>query len=211
MDKILLIEDRVNRQKKYLGEKLSDLNKYQNLVNICGGMEFDKVYNDFLCSRFEIINDFSCLLIHRSAFPVNTRNELIQFVKQRNLKVVFFSGGISDIELSQIGKSELLLIDVSKFYSKNLLVFLENNANNILELAFGKDWQISILADTLEKLILYCKSFKACPMIKIERDLNLNNWVRNQYFNLNSHSNVIELSILENLKEKISADLKRLI
>lgn len=211
MDKILLIEDRVNRQKKYLGEKLSDLKIYQSLKNICGGQEFDNVYNDFLSSKFDVVNDFSCLLIHRSAFPVNTRNELIQFVKQRNLKVVFFSGGISDIELSQIGKSELLLIDVSIFYSKNLFVFLDNNANNLLELAFGKDWQISILADTIEKLILYCKSYKACPMIKIERDLNLNNWVKKQYFSLNSGSNVIDISILESLKEKISADLKRLI
>ena len=53
---------------------------------------------------------------------------------------MFFSGGISGCEISKIGKAELMMINVTQFYSENMFVFLKNNANNLLELAFGNNW-----------------------------------------------------------------------
>jgi hypothetical protein len=211
MIRTLLIEDRVNRQKKYLAERLSELNKLSNLKNISGGDEFEEIYFRFQKSDFSVLDEFSTILIHRSAFSVNTRNELIDYLRQKEKKVVFFSGGISSCEVTKIGKTELLLINVDQFYSENLFYFLENGANNLLELAFGKNWQLSTLVDTYEKLSLYLKSYQDRPLIKIENDLKLNIWIKGEYFNNQLNNSIISKSVIEDILIKISADLKKIL
>jgi hypothetical protein len=211
MIRTLLIEDRVNRQKKYLAERLSELNKLLNLKNISGGDEFEEIYFRFQKSDFSALDEFSSILIHRSAFSVNTRNELIDYLRQKEKKVVFFSGGISSCEVTKIGKTELLLINVDQFYSENLFYFLENGANNLLELAFGKNWQLSTLVDTYEKLSFYLKSYQDRPLIKIENDLKLNIWIKGEYFNNQLNNSIISKSVIEDILNKISADLKKIL
>jgi hypothetical protein len=211
MNKTILIDDRVNRQKKHLAERLDELNQFPFLKNISGGEGFEEIHRHFIESDFSYLDKFNPILIHRSAFSVNTRNELIDYLKSKEKKVVFFSGGISGCEISKIGKAELMMINVTQFYSENIFVFLKNNANNLLELAFGNNWQLSIQIDTYEKLILYKKSFKDCPVIKIENDLGLNKWIIEKYFNTKLNSSILHLSNLEEILEELKTDIKQLL
>lgn len=100
---------------------------------------------------------------------------------------------------------------VNQFYSENLLLFLKNDAKNLLELAFGDNWQISNLVDAYDKLTLYSKSFTKKPWPSMRFDLKLNNWIREGYFSELSHRDFINKSDLERSIKKMNSDLKKLI
>jgi hypothetical protein len=211
MNKTVLIDDRAMRQKKHLDEKQNEFNKFLNLKNICGGEEFEHVSIKFQKSDFSFLDDFSTILIHRSAFPVNTRNAILDHVRKSEKKVVFFSGGISQCEISMIGKAELLMINVSQFYGENIFIFFKGGANNLRELAFGKNWQLSTLIDTCEKLALYIKSYQDRPLIKIENDINLNNWIKSEYFEKKISNPIIMKSDIESILVEMKTDIKKLL
>lgn len=211
MIKILLIEDRIHRQKNIFGKNLVELNKFSILKNISGGNDFVDIQKKLINKEYSALEEYSTIMLHRSAFETNTRNGLIDFLKKTNKKIVFFSGGISGCQISKIGSLEFLLINVNHFYSENLLLFLKNDAQNLLELAFGDNWQISNLVDAYDKLTLYSKSFTKKPWPSIEVDLKLNNWIREGYFSELSHRDFINKSDLEEVSKKMNSDLKKLI
>lgn len=211
MIKVLLIEDRIHRQKNIFGKNLVELNKFSILKNISGGNDFADIQKKIINKEYSALEEYSTIMLHRSAFETNTRNGLIDFLKKTNKKIVFFSGGISGCQISKIGSLEFLLINVNQFYSENLLLFLKNDAKNLLELAFGDNWQISNLVDAYDKLTLYSKSFTKKPWPSIEVDLKLNNWIREGYFSELSHRDFINKSDLEEVSKKMNSDLKKLI
>jgi hypothetical protein len=120
--KALLIEDRVHRQNKLLGKNLNELIK-PFLKNISGGQEFANIQKNLTSKEFSVLDEFSVIMLHRSAFDTYTRNGLIEYLRKADKKIVFFSGGISGCQISKIGNLELLLINVNQFYSENLIYF----------------------------------------------------------------------------------------
>ena len=210
MMKAILIEDRVYRQKKLLGQNLNELIK-PFLTNISGGQDFADIQKSLINKEFSVLDEFSVIMLHRSAFDTNTRNGLIDYLRKVDKKIVFFSGGISGCQISKIGNLEFLLINVNQFYSENLMLFIKNEAQNLQELAFGNNWRISNLVDVYDKLILYTKSFIKKPWLTIEIDLKLNSWIKDHYFSGLHQRDLINKSELEEVLNKMNSDLKKLI
>ena len=208
--KAILIEDRVHRQKKLLGQNLNELIK-PFLTNISGGQDFADIQKSLINKEFSVLDEFSVIMLHRSAFDTNTRNGLIDYLRKVDKKIVFFSGGISGCQISKIGNLEFLLINVNQFYSENLMLFIKNEAQNLQELAFGNNWRISNLVDVYDKLILYTKSFIKKPWLTIEIDLKLNSWIKDHYFSGLHQRDLINKSELEEVLNKMNSDLKKLI
>ena len=210
--KALLIEDRINRQQNQLGEKLDELINFSFLNNISGGQNFADIQRKLNNKQYSILDEYAVIMLHRSAFDTNTRNGLIEYLKKTDKKIVFFSGGISGCQINKIGSLEFLLINVNQFYSDNLFLFLKNNAQNVLELAFGNKWQISILMDAYDKIVLYSKSFNnRQPYIRVEEDLKLNTWVKQNYFIELQQKDLIEKTDLLKVLEKIKKELEKIL
>lgn len=210
--KALLIEDRIQRQQNQLGEKLVDLVNISFLNNISGGQNFSDIQDKLNNKEYSVLDEYDVIMLHRSAFDTNTRNGLIEYLKKTDKKVVFFSGGISGCQTNKIANLEFLLINVNQFYSENLFLFLNNNAQNLLELAFGNKWQISILMDAYDKLVLYSKSFNTRqPYSRIEEDLKLNAWVKQNYFIELQQKDLIEKPDLLKVLEKIKKELEKIL
>ena len=146
-------------------------------------------------------------MLHRSAFETNTRNGLIEYLKKSNKKIVFFSGGIAGCQFSKIDSLDFLLINVNQFYSDNLILFLNNNGDNLMELAFGNQWETSILIDAFEKLVIYAKSYERKPFAKIDTEIIFNSWIVQKFFKEYQQNDIIEKSELYDIVEKIKKEL----
>ena len=209
--KAILIEDRVNRQKNLLGRKLNELTQFTFLKNIPGGKNFEELNQKLNDKEYTVLDEFSLIMLHRSAFETNTRNGIIEHLKKSNKKVVFFSGGITSCQINKIDSLDFLLINVNLFYSENLFYFLKNNGDNLLELAFGREWQTSILIDTYEKLVIYFKSFERKPFAKIDSEILFNSWIIQNFFKDYAQNEIIEKSELETILEKIKKELDNIL
>lgn len=209
--KAILIEDRVNRQKNILGRKLDELKQFTFLKNISGGKDFEELNQKLNNKEYTVLDEYSLIMLHRSAFETNTRNGIIEHLKKSNKKVIFFSGGITSCQFNKIDSLDFLLINVNQFYSENLFCFLNNNGDNLLALAFGNQWQTSILIDAYEKIVIYAKSFERKPFAKIDSEIIFNNWIIQQFFKDYAQNDIIEKSELESILEKIKKELDNIL
>lgn len=165
--KILLIEDRADRQRKFA--KI-DFSKYPMVDNKIGDAykAIEKAFNE---ERFEL-NDYDVIISHRSAFGENNSkvlSKLNAFCKENKKKLILFSGGIS-VSFYTTTPFEFLSINSKELYGDNLELFLEdakkNNDTNLLLLAYGKNWELNILLNTLEKINMF--------LVKYEKSITYN-------------------------------------
>lgn len=159
MKKIMLIDDRTERQIKFYEETGVNLDEYSDVLDNFTADSYEELLKDFKSNDFSIIEKYEVIITHRSAF--GDLNGLVisnfkELCKQKNKSIVFFSGGISSISIKNSPFVHLLL-NSKKFYSNNLKLFLElskNNKPNLLVLAFGENWKINLLLNSLEKINL---------------------------------------------------------
>lgn len=208
MENVILIEDRIYRQRNMLGAKLPELEKFHLLKNISGGEPFSDLKNQLEQKNYSIFNNYTTVLLHRSAFEAEVRNGLIDYLKDFPKKLVLYSGGITGSHISRLKNMELMLINVTEFYSDNLLLYLNNSANNLLMLAFGDKWKTSVLIDSIEKLTLYKKFFNNKPLVIVEEDLKLNNTIFENYFSPFSYNTTININDIEFVLNQMKTDLK---
>ncbi len=163
ISKILLIEDRTERQEKFTQDTGIDLKEYADADIIDNHVSLDKTQ----------LEKYSTIITHRSAFGGQEDN-VLDFLKhhcaETNTKLVFFSGGISSTYYSKT-KYEFLLLNSKSFYSQNLKLFLDDakdteNEVNILLLGYGKNWKINLLLNTLAKINLFISNNKSKPKVK---------------------------------------------
>jgi hypothetical protein len=211
MGNVLLIEDRTYRQRNLLGDRLIELNKYNFLKNISGGEEFTVLKDQMVERKYSVFDAYSTILLHRSAFDTDVRNGLIEYLKDYKKKVVLFSGGITGSQFNKIKNVEFMLINVTEFYSDNLLYFIKNGADNLLELAFGNSWEMSILIDSILKITIYAKSFESKPWDIIKYDLNLYNIIVEKYFSELSTKVIISKGEIGDVLTKMNLDLKSIL
>ncbi|WP_157487253.1 hypothetical protein, partial [Gelidibacter algens] len=77
MKRVILIEDRPNRQIDFIKEISRDLNEISILENICGFEKFN-FYKEILSSSIlDIFDPYPVIIIHRSALSANERLKLI--------------------------------------------------------------------------------------------------------------------------------------
>ena len=149
MKKILLIEDRVERQKKFTEDTGIDVKNYSDILDNQTTLDKDTLEN------------YSTIITHRSAYG-NVDEDILGYLKEycsnTKTKLVFFSGGISSTYYSNI-KYEFLLLNSKSFYSKNLKLFLDDftttNKANLLLLAYGINWKINVMLNVLSKINLF--------------------------------------------------------
>ncbi len=163
MHKILLIEDRVERQELFSKET---------------GFNFDQ-YAEVLDNRVSLdgvkLEHYSTIICHRSAFGDSNGNvldNLKDHCKKTQTQLVFFSGGISSTFYSH-NDYEFLLLNSKAFYGANLKPYLDdvkvNHSSNLRLLAYGTHWKINIMLDTLSKVNMFISQNTSKERIKAQR------------------------------------------
>lgn len=120
---------------------------------------YEALLEKFRNNDFSTLDEYEVIMTHRSAYG-DLNGQVIDILKkkceQKKKPLVFFSGGISSISIKN-SPFEHLLLNSKKFYSDNLKLFLElskNDKPNLRVLAFGENWKINLLLNTLEKINL---------------------------------------------------------
>ncbi len=142
MKKVILLEDKIDRDS--LKQSNIDFTKYDNIEAVFGKDNCNKYLNNF-----NELDAFDTVIIHES-IQYEEKN-IIQQLKNycSNKSLVIFSGG------GDIGtfKNNMLEVTAKSLYG-NLPIFLEKypKDSHILMLAYGENWSLNILLNTLEKL-----------------------------------------------------------
>ncbi len=159
MKKIMLIDDRTERQTKFDEETSINLDKYSDVLDNFTADSYEELLEEFKKNDFSRLNKYEVIITHRSAFShlngkvIGTFKEICK-QKNKSKSLVFFSGGISSVSIKN-SPFEHLLLNSKKFYSNNLQLFLELSKEckpNLLVLAFGENWKINLLLNSLEKI-----------------------------------------------------------
>ncbi|SFV57826.1 hypothetical protein MNB_SV-9-708 [hydrothermal vent metagenome] len=156
MKKILLIEDRQQRQNLFIKRTEIELDSYDDILDNFIGEKYDKLYEDIKNNQFSF-SDYALIMVHKGAF--NLDNQYIHFqirdyCKENNTPLVLFSGGATNY----YNKEELELMEINSkdFYSNNLQFFLDNFRETkeieLLMLSYGNDWKLNIVLNSLEKV-----------------------------------------------------------
>jgi hypothetical protein len=206
INSILLIEDRPNRQRIFTQDLKIDLNDFPILKNICGGDDF-YLYKEKISSEIAFFGAYDIIIIHRSALTPEERALLRDYVDVKSKILVFFSGGISYTLLQKIGKGQLLTVSSEDFYSENLVLFLNNSGEEILELAFGKFWELNMLVGAHEKITFYILKYTKKPLSVVLDDLDLPQWIIDKYVKM--EDGMVEKDQLIAINKTIHADIKK--
>ena len=156
MKKILLIEDRSERQRLFMSDTNIDLNKYNDILDNAIDEKYDEIFCKFKDDTFDF-DSYSIIISHKSAFDKDNSSmieKLKSYCKTHKKPLVFFSGGIDENYYNK-SEYELILINSKTFYSQNIELFLEafkSGEEDILMLLYGKRWKLNIALNTLEKL-----------------------------------------------------------
>ena len=159
MKKIMLIDDRTERQTKFDEETSINLDKYSDVLDNFTADSYEELLEEFKKNDFSRLNKYEVIITHRSAFGdlngqvISTFKEICK-QKDKPKSLVFFSGGISSVSIKN-SPFEHLLLNSKNFYSNNLQLFLELSKEckpNLLVLAFGENWKINLLLNSLEKI-----------------------------------------------------------
>ncbi len=214
MNKIILIEDRINRQKNMLGNLFEKLNDFPDLSNKSGGTDFEEIKQQLNYEKFgDIFNDFKIIMVHRSALETSVRNKLIDFCIENGKTLVLFSGGVSNATIEKKkNNSFIVLLNAQTFYSHNLIDFLNNKEHNPYILAFGKNWEINLLYEALEvfKRILLKEPEIKKPFGAFETEIP-STFVKEKYFKDFLNQNFIDKLILEKICNTLIHDINQII
>ncbi len=207
MKKILLIEDRIERQVHFTEDTGINLKSYSDIID-------NKIYFD----KNEL-EKYSIIITHRSAFgdyEENILDYLKKYCEKTNTKLVFFSGGISATYYSKT-KYEFLLLNSKSFYNKNLKLFLEDMKNrkeaNLLILAYGNNWRINMMLNTLAKINLFLDNNNSKEKVKfnnfktVTKIENIDSFVDIQYPEVIKGGVLLE--DLKNLASNITLTIRR--
>ena len=163
MRKILLIEDRIERQEFFSKET---------------GFDFD-IYKDILDNQVSLkgisLDNYSTIICHRSAFGDSNSNvldNLKEHCKKTQTQLVFFSGGISSTFYSR-NNYEFLLLNSKGFYGVNLKLYFDdvmaNKTSNLRLMAYGNHWKINIMLETLSKINMFISQNINKERVKAQR------------------------------------------
>ena len=165
--KILLIEDRRQRQDTFIKESKMNFNDYEDvLVNIVGD-NYTVLSNQFKDNKkIENLDNYAVIVSHKSAFEdenTSVSAKLERYCKEHKKVLVWFSGGIDTNYYTEENGYELLEINSMTLYSENLQMFLDDfryGGINPLILGYGYKWKLNIVLNALEGLNLFMQKEK---------------------------------------------------
>lgn len=202
--KILFLEDRPSRQLLFLPNKEDDVKTIKTFEDIF--MPDSNLCQDIITQinqgNYEFDNNVKLILVHKSALETSGLEYINNFCKENKVKLVCFSGGISQITYNN-EEYEFLNINSSDFYSSRLIPFLNNffsgNSESLLEFA-NKDWKLSymFLARQLIGTLAFEKDEDA--VFNIEDKLTKISSILNFDFSVNTENSA-----------KLNAEIKKII
>jgi len=190
---IAIIEDRISRLEQYTDLEL----KKCKSVSIITGNEFDDLISSLKNNDTKSLDQYNCLISHRSAMSNEVRDVLKKYCKKYIRPLIFFSGGITSSVLKDI-EFPFLHINSKDFYSENLKMFIknceDNNNVNLLVLQFGQKWKLSLLLNLRNKIAVALNKevlkiqypnleFDDNEMIRRMRDLQINTAILSDLIN----------------------------
>lgn len=165
--KILILEDRVTRQKNSLDKFNINLEDYDFLDNKIKN-DFEIVFNDLNSFLSENTNTYDGIIAHESKFRATENDEFLRVFCNRNkIKLIYYSGGIGSTFYNT--NDEILYINSNELYSEKLTLFLDDYKQklesghndediNLLLIAYGKNWEKNIFLNAIERLNIYLYS-----------------------------------------------------
>jgi len=188
MRKILLIEDRSQRQKLFGNENGIDFALYDDILENAIDEKYRILLDELKNDTFNFDN-YSLIIAHKSAFEDNNISILKKIenhCKENKKTLVLFSGGIEGNYYHDENDYISIEITSKTLYSQNIKLFLEDfrlGNNNPLILSYGEDWKINILLNSLEKInyllennekeSIFYKRFVEDSKIELVEDLDL--------------------------------------
>ncbi len=153
--KILLIEDRAQRQKLFMKDLGIDLldPKYHNILDNAIEERYIEIYEQLKNDKLNF-DDYSIIIAHKSAFDEDNE-KIIMRLKKGSKILILFSGGIDTNYYIKNDKIEILELNSKIFYSNNLKKFLDNfsdTGKNILSLCYGDNWKLNIALNIVEEI-----------------------------------------------------------
>jgi len=142
--KLVIIEDRINRLEQFA---TFDLKREKN-VAVVSGQGFTKLTTEIEKKQMGFLDEFASIACHQSAISVDVRDNLKTYCKDKNIGLIFFSGGITS-SIFVDNPFPYLYINSKDFYSDHLKLFLEDFESgakpNLLKLQFGQNWKLATL------------------------------------------------------------------
>lgn len=177
--KVTLLEDRIGRMEQF---SEFDLKKEQSIFIITNS-ELTNLISDLDNNSTDKLNDYECIIMHRSAFTNSQRDVIKAYCKKNKKHLVFFSGGISS-SIYNDSSFPFLHINSKDFYSNNLRLFIDEiesqNNLNLLILQFGYRWKLNLLLSLRDELNVMIQRDKYPKRI---RELNINNLIKSELIN----------------------------
>lgn len=163
--KILFLEDRPSRQNQFMPNKEKDVEKLRSISELFmpEAVECKKIISQINNKSYQFEDsDLQLIIVHKSALDTKGLAYLNILCREKRIKLVCFSGGISQVVYNN-DDFEFLNLNSSDFYTERLIPFLEKivegGENNLLEIT-NSQWNLSYML--LARQIL--------ESIKIEED-----------------------------------------
>lgn len=147
MRKILLLEDRPERQRMFLPNGENDVSVLRNMQDIVmPELEYCKTtISNINSNKNFIIEEISLIVLHESSLTTQGLRFLNKICKENKIGAILFSGGISQTAFNN-EDYDMLYVNSSDLYTERFISFLEKYINDIsthlLELV-NPNWRIS--------------------------------------------------------------------
>lgn len=209
---IILIDDRTQRQIKFTDRTGIDLNISESILDNYTDEKYEKLLAEFKNNDYKCLYNYDIIITHRSAFgDINSivLDEIKSICKEKKKPLVFFSGGITSITYTK-EPFDFLLLNSKTFYSHNIVEFI-NKPKHVLQLAYGNQYNISLLLNTLEKINMFIGS-----NLK-EEDISFRKFKRetgietiNEFIEFEQpNTNVVKLKDLYSLSKDLTNQIKQ--
>jgi hypothetical protein len=147
--RILFLEDRPDRQKIFLPNKLKDVETIKSLGGLL--MPEGEICKEIISlinqKTYEFDDELKLIIIHKSALKTSGLDYLNSICKTKKITLICFSGSISQLIYNN-EDFEFININSIDFYTERLIPFLgrviNNQSEHVLELINDK-WKLSYL------------------------------------------------------------------
>ncbi|WP_457746329.1 hypothetical protein [Sulfurimonas sp.] len=207
MKRVLLIEDRYQRQEKFQEILGIDLENYEDVLDNAIYERYDEVY-ELLKNQIFDFSSYDVVVVHKSAFS-DDNSKVTAYIerkcKEKSIILIYFSGGIDANFYQNEGDFELFEVNSKTLYSTNLTLFLEACRKDIVKpgmILYGEHWNINVLCNILSELNVYIEKILVKESIKEKGFYNRNSHLKDILFEMKD----IELYKPKSINDEINKD-----
>lgn len=148
MKKIIIVEDRPERQEQYIPDGKHGVEKLSATPGVfnCIGQDCKNHLDRLAQGDFTVLDGYDLIIYHRSALHKSGLvNDVNQYCQSTQVPLIHFTGGESSVIYSHSG-FEYLLISSRLFYSSRLFDFIDSFRKNptlpLIHFAYGDNWRL---------------------------------------------------------------------